>query len=67
MLPCLLGDRRPELTRVGPIQPELDVDLWILTHADLRHSARVRAFTELASAELAKVRKLIEGSSGEPD
>ena len=65
VLPCLLGDRRPELTRIGPIQPELDVDLWILTHADLRHSARVRAFTELASAELAKARKLIEGAGGE--
>ncbi|MGD0763093.1 MAG: LysR family transcriptional regulator [Roseiarcus sp.] len=66
LLPCFLGDPRPELTRVGAILPELDVDLWILTHADLRQSARVRAFMELAGAELAKMRKTIEGAAGEP-
>ena len=37
------------------------------THADLRHSARVRAFMEFAGAELAKVRKVIEGAGGESD
>lgn len=61
LLPCFLGDRRPELARIGAPLPELDVDLWILTHSDLRHSARVRAFMELAGAEFAKMRKLIEG------
>ncbi|MGD0639208.1 MAG: LysR family transcriptional regulator [Roseiarcus sp.] len=65
ILPCFIGDQRPELTRIGVPQPELDVDLWILTHADLRHSARVRAFMELAGAELVKMRKVIEGSVGE--
>ncbi len=64
--PCFLGDRRSELGRVGVPLPELDVDLWILTHADLRQSARVRAFTELADAEVAKMRKAIEGAAGEP-
>ena len=61
ILPCFVGDRRPELVRVGDPQSELDVDLWILTHADLRHSARVRAFMDFAGAELVKMRKLIEG------
>jgi DNA-binding transcriptional LysR family regulator len=65
ILPCFIGDRRPGLSRVGAPQPELDVDLWILTHADLRHSARVRAFMELAGAELVKMRGIIEGSAGE--
>ncbi len=67
ILPCFVGDRRPELTRIGAPQSELDVDLWILTHADLRHSARVRAFMDLAGAELAKMRKVIEGSSDRAD
>ena len=61
-------DRRsaPRTDPHRPPQPELDVDLWILTHADLRHSARVRAFMEFAGAELVKMRKIIEGSrSGE--
>ncbi len=66
ILPCFLGDLRPELRRVGGPLPELDVDLWILTHADLRQSARVRAFMELAGAELVKMRKTIEGAAGEP-
>jgi DNA-binding transcriptional LysR family regulator len=65
ILPCFLGDRRAGLVRVGAPLVELDVDLWILTHADLRHSARVRAFMEVAGAELVKMRKLIEGSAGE--
>jgi len=66
LLPCFLGDPRSELGRVGAPLPELDVDLWILTHADLRQSARVRAFMDLAGAELAKMRKAIEGVAGEP-
>jgi DNA-binding transcriptional LysR family regulator len=66
VLPCFVGDRRPELSRIGAPQSELDIDLWILTHADLRQSARVRAFMELAGAELVKMRKAIEGSAGEP-
>ncbi|HEY1941516.1 MAG TPA: LysR family transcriptional regulator [Roseiarcus sp.] len=64
LLPCFLGDVRPELVRAGPLLAELDVDLWILTHADLRHSARVRAFMEVAAAELVKMRKLLEGGAG---
>jgi DNA-binding transcriptional LysR family regulator len=67
LLPCFLGDPRPELGRVGDPLPELDVDLWILTHADLRHSARVRAFMELAGAELFKMRKVLEGCPDEAE
>ncbi len=67
ILPCFLGDPRPELSRVGAPLAELDVDLWILTHADLRHSARVRAFMELAGAELVKMRKIIEGAADEAE
>ena len=50
-----------DLVRIGGIVPELDVDLWLLTHADLRHSARVRAFIDFAGAELSYARDLIEG------
>ena len=66
ILPCFVGDQRPELRRVGDTEPDLDVDLWILTHADLRHSARVRAFMDFAGAELTKMRGLIEGDGLEP-
>jgi DNA-binding transcriptional LysR family regulator len=61
LLPCFLGDPRPELVRLAYPVAELDTGLWILTHSDLRRSARVRAFMEFAGAELAKHRRAIEG------
>jgi DNA-binding transcriptional LysR family regulator len=61
LLPCFLGDRSSDLTRLGDPLPELDAGLWMLTHSDLRRSARVRAFMEFAGAELAKHRRAIEG------
>jgi DNA-binding transcriptional LysR family regulator len=61
LLPCFLGDRIPDLIRVGYLLPELDAGLWMLTHSDLRRAARVRAFMEFVGAELAKHRRAIEG------
>lgn len=61
VLPCFVGDRQPGLVRINGIIPDLDVDLWLLTHADLRHSGRVRAFIDFAAVELAGVRDLLEG------
>jgi DNA-binding transcriptional LysR family regulator len=61
LLPCYLGDRSPDLVRVGYLLPELDAGLWTLTHADLRRAARVRAFMDFAAAELTKHRRAIEG------
>jgi len=61
LLPCFLGDRAPELMRVGYLVPDLDLGLWMLTHSDLRRSPRVRAFMDFAGAELTKQRRAIEG------
>jgi DNA-binding transcriptional LysR family regulator len=61
LLPCFLGDRRPDLVRLSYLLPELDTGLWMLTHSDLRRSARVRAFMDFAGAELTKQRRAIEG------
>ena len=61
LLPCYLGDRSPELVRVGYPAPELDAGLWTLTHADLRRAARVRAFMDFVAAELIKHRRSFEG------
>ena len=65
LLPCFIGDASPELMRVDQPLPDLDVGLWILTHSDLRRSARVRAFMDFASAELVKHKRAIESASGE--
>jgi len=61
LLPCFVGDHHADIARIGAPMPELDVDLWILTHPDLRQAARVRAFMEIVGADLAKARKRLEG------
>lgn len=60
-LPCFIADARPGLVRLAPPNPDFSTGLWLLTHPDLRHSARVRAFLDLMAVEIGKQRKLIEG------
>ena len=52
ILPCFLGDRSDRLERIGPPEPALGTDLWLLTHADLRRTARVRALMDLLFEDL---------------
>jgi DNA-binding transcriptional LysR family regulator len=50
LLPCLLADQSPDLRQIGSPAP-MALDLWLLTHNDLRNVARVRAtMTALADA-----------------
>lgn len=60
VIPCFLGDTHAGITRVGdPIK--FGDSLWLLTHADLRNSAKVRAFMDFAGSELSKRKRLIQG------
>lgn len=61
-LPCYLGDGDPRLVRARP-EPiaELATALWVLTHQDLRRTARVRAVIQLLSERLGGERDLLEG------
>lgn len=52
VLPCYLADADEALVRVGAPIEELEIDLWILTHPDLRHVARIRAFTAFVAEGL---------------
>ncbi len=61
-LPCYLGEAAPGLVRLGQPVAEMATALWILTHADLRRTARVSAFTEFAGQALAKLRPLLEAN-----
>lgn len=61
-LPCWDGDTA-SLVRLSPIEPELSTGLWLLTHPDLRHAGRVRAFMDFMAAEIASLRPTIEGIS----
>lgn len=66
VLPCYLGDSDPQLVRLfGPIA-ELARELWIVTHADLKGTARVRAFLALAGEVIVRRSALIEGREPQP-
>lgn len=43
VLPCFLGDTEPGLIRLGEPLAECDSELWLLSHPDLRETARVKA------------------------
>lgn len=59
---CFAADPDPDLVRVcpGPIT-ENEMDLWILTHPDIRRTARVRAFMRFAADAFLTERELFEG------
>lgn len=46
ILPTFMEERHPELIPVSDPLPELEVPVWMLTHPDLRDTARVRAFMQ---------------------
>lgn len=61
LLPCFVGDVRPDLVRLtGPIEA-LATDLWLLTHDDLRQVPRVRALLDFLAERMGQVRDVIEG------
>lgn len=61
LLPCFIGEKTRGVTRLAPPDPDLEGGLWLLTHADLRQTARVRAFMDFAGREIAARRKLLAG------
>ena len=55
VLPAYLGDPAASLIRVSPMLGDLATDLWLLTHPDLRLTARVRAMLgHIADLDLLK-------------
>jgi DNA-binding transcriptional LysR family regulator len=65
LLPCYLGDGATGLVRAlaEPVA-EIAGELWIVTHADLKATARVRVFFEEVGGGLARERDLFEGARG---
>jgi DNA-binding transcriptional LysR family regulator len=63
MLPCWSGDRDPGLLRMNlDIEPS-DWGLWVLIHADLRTTARVRVCRDFLINILSAQIALLEGKS----
>ncbi len=52
VLPTFMQAKHPELVAVSEAIPELAQPVWILTHPDLRQTARVRAFMQFVGDAL---------------
>ena len=60
-LPCFLGDAEDNLVRVIDPPEALTMDLWVLTHPDLRNTARVRTLMSYLVDALEAKRAGFEG------
>jgi DNA-binding transcriptional LysR family regulator len=61
VLPCFLGDSVRRLKRIDGPLPELETELWLLTHPDLQRTARIRVLLDLLYDQLRAQRLLFEG------
>ena len=50
-LPHYVGDPDPDLVKVMGLPRRFHRHIWILTHPDLRHTARIRAFMKFMYQE----------------
>lgn len=64
-LPCGLADPEPCLRRIPASYVDPGHGLWILSHVDLRTTARVRIFRDFMLKELQGLIPLIEGRLGD--
>ena len=60
-LPCFLADPDTRLKRLLSPVDELDSELWLLTHPDLRRTARVQALMEFLKKALDTHKNQLEG------
>jgi DNA-binding transcriptional LysR family regulator len=60
-LPCIDCDDDPALERLRDIEPDFGMDVWLLTHPDLRNTARVRAFLDHMAPALVEQRDRFAG------
>jgi DNA-binding transcriptional LysR family regulator len=61
MLPCFVADQLPGLVRASDRKPEPARDVWILTHADLRRTARIQAVMRFAEEVLREKKNQFAG------
>lgn len=54
VLPCAVADQNSGLVRFAEVPDSFNLDLWLLTHEDLRHTARIRAVLDYLTPALAE-------------
>jgi DNA-binding transcriptional LysR family regulator len=47
VMPCYMGDRHSDLTRIGGPIGGLHTEIWVLTHADLKDVLRIKTVTRI--------------------
>jgi DNA-binding transcriptional LysR family regulator len=62
LLPCYLADREPQVQRLSGVLPDLASELWIVTHQDLKNTARIRAFLGVIGDAIVAARRSFEGT-----
>ncbi|HTU67146.1 MAG TPA: LysR family transcriptional regulator [Steroidobacteraceae bacterium] len=63
LLPVYLADRDAGVRRISPVLPDLSSELWIVTHQDLKNTARIRAFLASVGDAIAADRRRFEGQA----
>jgi len=58
---CFLADQEPDLQRIFPREFNHRVETWLVTHSDMRRSARIRAVYDFIAEAFASDRKVLEG------
>lgn len=61
LLPCFVGETTEGLVRVPEIPLKPDMEIWVLTHEDVRENPRVRALMDYLYQVFSQKRKMIEG------
>lgn len=61
LLPCYIGDSDTKLIRLDEATPIPDMEIWVLTHNDLRSNPRVRVFMDHLYEAFDIYREIIEG------
>jgi DNA-binding transcriptional LysR family regulator len=62
LLPCYLGDEEVQLHRAAAAAgADVRSGLWLLTHSDLKRTARIRAVMDFLGSALDSERTLLEG------
>ncbi len=61
LLPCMAADREPALVRLPPGDARPVFDVWMVSHPDLRETARLRIFRDMLTKAILGHRDLFEG------
>ena len=63
LLPCYLADPDDGVRRVTGVFTDLSSELWIVTHKDLRNTARIRTFISVIGDAISAARRGFEGQT----